>query len=318
MHLHWGWLIVIYLFLGGLGAGAYLTSFAAGMGLLGNSPALKRAGYFIAAPVVAFGTLLLVFDLGQGLKKPWLLIGLLSNPHSVMTWGVYILACFILVGLIVAYFSLKKKEAPKILVSLGAVLALSTGAYTGLLVAVVKAIPFWNTYLMPVLFVVSALSTGLSITMLLSHFLEKGLHTDEKKVTGIHFGLLGAEIILLGIILGQMISGSNGAVGTASAKMLISGKLSTPFWVVLVGLGLVLPLLISIFGLIKLSSKQTGRALQPDLVPAVSEMEGAAALEGTHGLTNILLASDALVVIGGFVLRYVVIFAALPIWNGAF
>jgi len=29
---HWGWLIAIYLFLGGLGAGAYLTSFAAEKG----------------------------------------------------------------------------------------------------------------------------------------------------------------------------------------------------------------------------------------------------------------------------------------------
>ncbi|MBC2724152.1 MAG: polysulfide reductase NrfD, partial [Desulfosporosinus sp.] len=34
---HWGWLIAIYLFLGGLGAGAYLTSFAAEKGLLGKT-----------------------------------------------------------------------------------------------------------------------------------------------------------------------------------------------------------------------------------------------------------------------------------------
>ena len=41
MEQHWGWLIVIYLFLGGLGAGAYLTSFAASKGYLGNAPALR-------------------------------------------------------------------------------------------------------------------------------------------------------------------------------------------------------------------------------------------------------------------------------------
>lgn len=69
MEQPWRWLIVIYLFLGGLGAGAYLTSFAAGKGWIGNSPALQRAGYFIATPIVALGTILLVFDLGQGLKK---------------------------------------------------------------------------------------------------------------------------------------------------------------------------------------------------------------------------------------------------------
>lgn len=314
MHLHWGWLIVIYLFLGGLGAGAYLTSFAAGKGWLGHSPALERAGYFIAAPVVAFGTLLLVFDLGQGLKKPWLLIGLLSNPRSVMTWGVYILATFILVGLGVAYFALKKKEAPKALITLGAVLALATGAYTGLLVAVVKAVPVWNTFVMPVLFVVSALSTGLSITTLVGHILEKGLHADEKKTTKVHLGLVGAEMVLIAVFLGLMLSGTNGPVGIASANQLVSGALAIPFWGILIGVGLVFPLLVFIFGLMKLA--QGGRAVQPELVPASAEMEGAATLEGSQGVTNLLLLSDAAVVVGGFVLRYVVIFAAIPIWNG--
>lgn len=314
MHLHWGWLIVIYLFLGGLGAGAYLTSYAAGKGWLGHSPALQRVGYYISGPIVAFGTLLLVFDLGQGLKKPWLLIGLIMNPRSVMTWGVYILATFIVVALLVAFFVLKKKDAPKILVNIGAVLALATCAYTGLLVAVVKAIPFWNTYLMPVLFVVSALSTGLSITMLVAHILEKGLEADEQKVTKTHLWLVGTEIVLLTILIGLMASGSNGPIAAESAGKLISGSLAISFWVILVGLGLVAPLLVSIYGLKKLSPAQSGRALQPDLVAAVSE--GAAAREGAHGVTNVLLLSDAVVVLGGFVLRYVVIFAAIPIWNG--
>lgn len=311
MELHWGWFIVIYLFLGGLGAGAYLTSYAAGKGWLGNSPALQRVGYFISGPIVAFGTLLLVFDLGQGLKKPWLLIGLIMNPRSVMTWGVYILAIFIVVALGVAYFALKKKEAPKILVTIGAVLALATCAYTGLLVAVVKAVPFWNSYLMPVLFVVSALSTGLSITVLLAHIIEKDMKTDEQKITKTHLCLVGTEIVLLAILLGLMASGSNGAVAATSASMLISGSLAISFWVILVVLGLVGPLLVSVYGLKKLAPAQ---ALQTDSASAVSE--GAAALEGAHGVTNLLLLSDATVVLGGFVLRYVVIFAAIPIWNG--
>lgn len=314
MQLHWGWFIVIYLFLGGLGAGAYLTSFAAGKGWLGNSPALQRVGYFISGPIVAFGTLLLVFDLGQGLKKPWLLIGLIMNPRSVMTWGVYILAIFIVVALGVAYFALKKKEAPKILVSIGAVLALATCAYTGLLVAVVKAVPFWNSYLMPVLFVVSALSTGLSITVLSAHIIEKGLKTDEQKITKTHLWLVGTEIILLAILLALMASGTNGAVAATSASMLISGSLAIAFWVILVVLGLVGPLLVSIYGLKKLAPVQARRALQPDSASAVRE--GAAAHEGAHGVTNLLLLGDATVVLGGFVLRYVVIFAAIPIWNG--
>ncbi|HVJ48066.1 NrfD/PsrC family molybdoenzyme membrane anchor subunit [Desulfitobacterium sp.] len=162
MVLHWGWLIAIYLFLGGMGAGSYLVSFASEKGWLGDAPSLSRFGYYIAAPLVALGAGLLIFDLGQGLKKPWLILGMFLNFRSVMTWGIYILSAFIGVGLLKAYFVWTKKKAPNIIGMAGAVLAFSTCAYTGLLLAVVKAVPFWNFYLMPVIFVISALSTGLS------------------------------------------------------------------------------------------------------------------------------------------------------------
>ena len=205
MRMHWHWLIVIYLFLGGLGAGAYLTSFAAEKGWLGPSSSLKRAGYYLAAPIVAIGTLLLVFDLGQGLYKPWLLIGLLSNLSSVMTWGVYILSFFIIIGLIKGFLVFKNKNAPAVLTWAGAILALATGAYTGILLAVVEAVPFWNTAIMPVLFVVSALSTGLSATALLALLIEKQVSQQVREGQA-HLLLIVAELVIAALFFGLMYS----------------------------------------------------------------------------------------------------------------
>ena len=308
MEQQWGWLIVIYLFLGGLGAGAYLTSFAASKGYLGNAPALSRIGYFVAAPVVAIGTALLVFDLGQGLKKPWLLIGLLSNPKSVMTWGVYILSGFIAVGFVVAFLAWKKKEIPNVLATIGALLAISTAAYTGLLISVVNGVPIWNTFLMPVLFVISALSTGLSLTVLLGHLLEKGAESNEKYVCKVHVFLVLVEIAVLATFLGLMISGTNGAVAAESAKMIVSGSLALPFWVILVGVGLAFPLVAQSLRTIQLSKA-------PMLVHTAAFTEQAATGHA-HSASVSVLASDICLVLGGFVLRYVVILASIPIWNG--
>lgn len=142
-----------------------------------------------------------------------------------MTWGVYILSCFILVGLVVAYFVLKKKEASKGLLIFGAILALATGTYTGLLIAVVKAVPLWNTFLMPVLFVVSALSTGMSATVLFANFLEKGLETDERKVAQVHIGLIGTELIIILAVFGSLLAGLHGPVGAESASTVLGGSL---------------------------------------------------------------------------------------------
>ena len=308
MEEHWGWLIVIYLFLGGLGAGAYLTSFAASKGYLGNAPALKRIGYLVAAPIVAIGTALLVFDLGQGLKKPWLLIGLLANPKSVMTWGVYILSGFIAVGLIVAFLAWKKREIPNVLATIGALLAISTGAYTGLLISVIKEVPIWNTYLMPVLFVISALSTGLSLTVLLGHLLEKGVESNEKYVCKVHVFLVLAEIAVLSAFLGLMISGANGPVAAESAKMIVSGSLALPFWAILVGAGLVFPLVAQGLRITQLSKAHI-------FVPTAAFTEQAATGH-PHSTSVSVIAGDLCLVLGGLVLRYVVILASIPIWNG--
>ena len=140
MEMHWNWLVVTYLFLGGLGAGAYLTSFAAELGWLGNNSGLKRMGYYIAGPIVGLGTLLLVFDLGQGFYKPWLLVRLVTNFSSVMTWGTIVLAVFILVGLLKGYLTYKNEAVPGAVTWAGAILAVATGGYTGFLISVIEAI----------------------------------------------------------------------------------------------------------------------------------------------------------------------------------
>lgn len=291
--MHWHWLIIIYLFLGGLGAGAYLTSFAAEKGWLGKNSSLTRIGYYIAPPIVAIGTVLLVFDLGQGLTKPWLLVGLLVNPSSVMTWGVYILSLFIVVGLIKAYFTFRKKSVPNIVTISGAVLALATAAYTGLLLAVIEAVPFWATGVMPVLFVVSALSTGLSITSLLAMLVEKEKFNEGREGLA-HIWLIAAELIIVAVFVGVMFFGVNGPIGKESVDLLVSGVYSYVFWGYFIGLGLIFPLLAFTYNHRKAKK-----------FPAKQKKQ--------HSFLTIV--SDLLVILGGFALRALVILAAIPVWS---
>lgn len=309
--MHWHWLIIIYLFLGGLGAGAYLTSFAAEKGWLGISSSLSRTGYFISGPIVTIGTVLLVFDLGQGLNKPLLLIGLLTNPSSVMTWGVYILAAFILVGLLKGLFLLLKKSAPNILTLAGAVLALATGTYTGLLLSVIKAVPFWATGIMPVLFVVSALSTGLSLTSLLAPLVEKG-NFNEGKEDKAHIFIIGTELLIVSAFVGLMVLGVNGPVGQESVSLIVSGVYSVIFWGYFIGLGLFIPLII--FAYQYWHSKKFYMEPTNEEYSTVNSELTTAANKG-H-LSYLTIVSDILVIIGGFALRALVILAAIPVWDG--
>lgn len=328
MVLYWGWLIAIYLFMGGLGAGTYLVSFAAEKGWLGEAQSFTRFGYYLAAPLVALGAGLLVFDLGQGLKKPWLILGMFLNLRSVMTWGIYILSAFIGVGLLKAYFVWTKKKAPNLISQAGAVLALATCAYTGLLLFVVKAVPFWNFYLMPVIFVVSAISTGLSLNSILAHLFEKGELKEGKACEG-HLLMVGSEIILLSIFFGAILSGLKGPVALVSAQKILSGSLAWAFWGILIVVGLVIPLLSYVYNLRKrrkvIFLLQAKRESEVMPIAASSDTEGKGKSSVISDLKHqahaginprAIIICDSGVLLGGLVLRCVIVFAAVPIWNG--
>lgn len=325
----WGWLIGIYLFLGGLGAGAYLTSFLTEKRFFSGSGALKKAGYYIGAPAVAIGALLLVFDLGQGLHKPWLILRMFLNFSSVMTWGIYILSLFIVVGLIKAFLAWRNLKSPSVLSWLGAVLAVCTMVYTGLLLYAAKAIPFWESPLIPFLFVVSALSTGLSATLLFAHLLDRRqakaiekakLKSEpqaeaisepvavsitiaqpitehkvaDRKMSLTHLVLVVLEIIAFLALIIPAFTGLNGEAAALSAKAIISGSLAVYFWLLFVCLGLLLPAAIYLIQLLK-------RRRETPL---------------STGMRVVTLVCDSAVLVGGLTLRCLIVFAAYPIWNG--
>jgi len=257
---------------------------------------------------------LLVFDLGQGFYKPWLLIRLLTNPVSVMTWGTWILSFFIVVSLLKAFFAWKKKNAPAILTYAGAILALATGAYTGLLLADARAIAFWSTMILPVFFVLSALSTGMSATVLLAPYIEKG-PVREGKTPQAHLLLVVLEIVVAAVFFGMMLSGAKGTIAAQSAQMVITGQFALVFWLLFVVVGLIFPTGVYAYTLLK--HRQAPLPVR-DAVPAVSiadENELAAADEHA-GHPVLTAASDAAAIVGGLALRYLIIFAALPIWDG--
>lgn len=308
MEIHWHWLVVIYLFLGGLGAGAYLTSFAAETGWLGNNSSLKRVGYYIGGPIVGIGTLLLVFDLGQGFNKPWLLWRLITNLNSLMTWGTIILAVFIVVGMLKGFLTYINRPVWSIITWSGAILAVATGAYTGFLVSVIAAIPFWDSAIIPVIFFISALSTGMSLTVLLSSILEKAPSENKGREDLTHIILIVTELVAVAAFIGIMASGANGLVAQKSAALIINGKYALQFWGVFIGLGLVFPLTVYIIQYLR------HRAVARIVV----ESRGAEGqLEEPHGKNSILtMITDFSVLMGGFALRALIIFAALPIWDG--
>jgi polysulfide reductase chain C len=247
----WGWLIVSYLFLAGAGAGAFLAAVACDLLAPDWSKALARAGSIASGPMVAVGTVCLVLDLEAGLWEPWRQIYLVFNPTSMITWGVLILGLFIPVSLLyglalngITPLGKYLEKYVKHLEIIGAPLAVSTAVYTGILIAVVNGVPFWNTPLMPVLFLASAVSTGLAVAMIGAAVVDiTTLRTLSNFALG-HVIFLSVEALALGLLVFMSLTRSVEAA--VSAQMLISGSLSLYFWTLVVVIGVFVPFILSI------------------------------------------------------------------------
>jgi len=287
----WGWLIAIYLFLAGLGGGAYIAGvFADFMGL---SSGISKIGVVLGFPCVFLGCIFLIADLGKPINF-WR--AFIKPKTSWIARGTIIITFFLIIDFlhivlwIWPFDVLTDFTGARHLINLlGLLFAFGTIIYTGLLLGASRPIAFWSTAMLPLLFLVSALSTGFMAVILGSSVMgvpKEGLGFLER----IDIALIILEIFVVAFYLQgtHRVSESR-----ASAKLVLSGSVAPLFWFGVAILGLLLPLVFDLVGLY--------------------------ALSGSSSQIFILLAS-AFGIIGGLFLRQVVLKGGIhaPLKSGRF
>ncbi|OGQ09312.1 MAG: hypothetical protein A2026_13220 [Deltaproteobacteria bacterium RBG_19FT_COMBO_46_12] len=250
---HWGWIIAIYLYLAGMGAGSYIIGTVIDwfvhpsrvVTLWGQPLDSAKAALLWGPILVAIGAPFLILDLG--IKKRFLYACL--NPRtSWVARGFIILSAFIIFGLVLltkSVLSLEWFHADSglwhILEVITLAFAFGTALYTGILLKATKSIPLWNTYLLPLLFLVSALSTG-SMAVILST-LGSGLFFHDTAVLKVL--MVGEQILVVieGVVLYLYLSGRHrvSEQGKDSVRLLLFGEKKFIFWGGIVLLGFIFP-----------------------------------------------------------------------------
>lgn len=239
----WGWPIAIYLFLAGVAAGAYLSA-AYGWFRRGDN-LITRVGIYLAAPCVGVSILFLFYDLGSPFR---FMLAFLRPFSSMISVGTWVLTIFFIIS---AYLWLKCYNAKGTALRVnyfiwiaGVIFAIATAVYTGVLLGVVKAIPFWNTPLLPVLFLISAVSTGIgAILVIVLLCFDKDENGDE---VGVLHSLSRIDLVLVGLealvlLFYMLIMGQSRLAAASSVHMLVAGSYALVFWLFVVILGLAVP-----------------------------------------------------------------------------
>jgi formate-dependent nitrite reductase membrane component NrfD len=293
----WGWEIPVYLFLGGLVAGMMVIAgyfLLSGRGRRTDCVCFLLPGLSIL--LLSLGMLALFLDLEH---KPyvWRLYTTFM-PTSPMSWGAWILVLVypgLLFNLLLRLPEALRRAFPLLATwsdRLGAVsgaarivgginvgLGVLLGIYTGVLLSALGARPLWNSGLLGPLFLTSGLSSAAALVHMVARDPDERVLLAKADNT-----FLGLELVLIALFFIGLFTATR--VHMEAAALFFGGPYTALFWVLVVGLGIVVPLLVQ-------------------------------ALAVRHRVVHTPVA-PVLVIAGGLLLRFVIVYAGqLSRWTPA-
>ncbi len=307
----WSAPIWIYLWMAGMAGGAYLAAFLTERFTGVADRKLLRLATYVGVPLAVIGVLLLVVDLGQPIRF-WHLFTQFKviSPMSMGTWVLLFWVAIAIIMIILWWVEkhLNNELARSLrrtierLAWVDLIFSVLLIAYTGVLLAVSNQ-PLWvSTVLLPSLFVVSAVSTGIALLILaaiVSNVVSKGSLVELRMALNQLFGttdwkipnkiverLAEADVVVIIIELVVLVGYSiwlavSSTAGSGEALgLLTKGVLAAPFWAGVVLLALLIPLGLEI--------TNWGKEI------------------GSKVVLRALVASSTCVILGGLVLRAVI------------
>ncbi len=234
---HWKWEIVLYFWLGGIAAGAYVVATIAELFGDEHDRPIVKTGRLIALPLMILSPVLLIKDLGRPEKfYNMLRIFKLKSPMSAGSWALSFFGGFSgLSALLEVIPGLEQQRwLTRLVGAAGAPFGFVVGGYTGVLLSA-TAIPIWNkNRLWGSTFLASAFSTGVAAIQAVLALSGTSNRRADAKLEQAHLLGLSAEAALLTVSLVRL-----GRTG----DLLTRGKWSSLFMPGTFGLGLGMPLL---------------------------------------------------------------------------
>lgn len=266
--LVWDWPIGIYLFLLGISVGMVAIAILLKRKLpagqnAAESNVIKATAIFAPLTVIT-GLLILVFHLTMPFTF-WRLM-IFYSPTSVMSIGVILFQVYmaiLILWLAIIYSQLIAKilngrfnwinaivktfaRFEYLIETALLIIALALGAYTGFLLSALKTYPMLNNPVLPVLFMFSGISSGAAAIVLFSTTVFKE-STNSKALGFVHkieTPVVLFELFLLGAFFIGLYFGG-GQKSAAAVAALSGGLWANIFWMGVIGVGIVVPLLLN-------------------------------------------------------------------------
>lgn len=281
-YIPWGLWVAMYIYFIGLSAGAFLLSSLIYVGGIQRLERVGKLALFTALVTLLAALLTIWLDLGHP-ERFWE-VYTRANPFSMMAWMVWLYTAYFLLVAVELWFALRAdlvlrkgqgglagalasvlsfgssdasaasrardRRVLRVLGTLGVPLAIAFHGGVGALFGVIGARPYWNSALYPILFLVSALASGGALlTFLVAAFWPDRQSAEVRSVVSllgrITLGLLALDVLFEWAEVSIHLYAAIPAEADAYRAM-IFGPYWWAFWIVHLGLGVVVPAVILI------------------------------------------------------------------------
>lgn len=227
----WNTTIALDFLFAGVGAGLILLALIFSL----------DAGLILGLAFLALGVLTLLSHLSKPFKF-WLVFANLSR--SWLSKGSLMITLLFITGLllIVARYDIFPVPFQDVIVIFTGIFALLVMLYPGFAMASSPSIPFWNSIIMPVVFLISSLTSGVTLIL----FLAVIAGSDEI------FSIFNMQLIFIlssfaVLFIFYFVKDSALSAGKKSQELITKGALSGLFIVGAVLIGLVIPLIVALY-----------------------------------------------------------------------
>jgi len=258
---HWSWTIAAFLWFVGI----------AGMGSVAYYFVRKKPMAIVIFASLVLGLALVFSHLGRWWNMPMVFWTMISEGHfnfgSWMLIGIAVLSVHLVFSAILLVANLpgvlerfgwlkwtRRLDENDLFVGFFGFIGFFGTVYSGFLISQAVGIPLWNTALIPLLWVISA---SVATVAVLELFYVFGWVDERVSVFGIRLGLGLDAAKLLAILAFLHVSMAVGAAAGAryGAAEMVSGDLATMTWLGVIGIGILVPMAIAAFTILRGKSK---------------------------------------------------------------
>jgi Fe-S-cluster-containing dehydrogenase component/formate-dependent nitrite reductase membrane component NrfD len=238
----WGWEVAAYVWTKAIAAGAFLVPIIGGY-FMEIPFQMKQLGAWVSLIFLAITGILLIKDLGR--PDRFLYVLLRPQWRSWLTRGAYIITGYgavLTAWIVVNYFA--RDELLRFIEPVGIILALLAAVYTAFLFAQAKGRDFWQSPMLGLHMIIHSLMAGLAV------FLTAGLWLKANVGLSLVLFFFTTAVLVINLITLAIELTTTHSTEDAHTvvKMITRGQFSYQFWLGMILVGNLVPLLLLMTG----------------------------------------------------------------------